>query len=245
MQIELRNPAELKPYPGNPRDNDAAVDAVCASIEEFGFRQLLVVDEADVIIVGHTRHKAALKLGLKEVPVHVARGLSPAQARVYRLADNQTATLSGWADDRLAAELVALQGEGFDLALTGFSAEELDALLAPAPADLLGDPDDFPEPPAVPVTQSGDLWVLGRHRLVCGDARDPAAVALALDGSPADLLLTDPPYNVGYQGGTDEQLTIANDAMDDGPTGRSWRRAWSRRSIASPRARPSTSGTPM
>jgi site-specific DNA-methyltransferase (adenine-specific) len=216
MQIDLRDPTELKPYAGNPRDNDAAVDAVCESIREFGFRQPVVVDEDDVIIVGHTRHKAALKLGRANVPVHVARGLTAAQARAYRLADNQTAALSGWADDRLAAELAALQGEGFDLTLTGFSAEEIDALLAPRPAALLGDPDDVPEPPTEPVTRPGDLWVLGRHRLVCGDAKDPVAVTLALDGSPADLLLTDPPYNVAYEGGTSEHLTIANDAMTDG-----------------------------
>src|SRR5215468_7665980 len=98
MKIELRKVSEIKPYPGNPRVNDAAVDAVAASIREFGFRQPIVVDTEDVIVVGHTRYKAALKLGLERVPVHVAKGLTPAQAKAYRLADNQTATLSGWDD---------------------------------------------------------------------------------------------------------------------------------------------------
>src|SRR5262252_6103809 len=129
MKIELRKLSEIKLYPGNPRLNDAAVDAVAASIREFGFRQPIVVDTEGVIIVGHTRYKAALKLGLKEVPVHVAVGLSPEQAKAYRLADNQTATLSSWDQDKLPLELIALQELNFDLDLTGFSANELTALL--------------------------------------------------------------------------------------------------------------------
>ena len=129
MFVEMRSLTSIRPYPGNPRHNDAAVDAVAASIREFGFRQPLVVDEAGVIIVGHTRYKAALKLGMTEVPVHVAVGLTPAQAKAYRLADNQTAQLSGWDDDKLPIELLALQEMGFDLNLTGFSADELLRLL--------------------------------------------------------------------------------------------------------------------
>src|SRR5262245_27249074 len=113
MQVELRAITSIQPYTNNPRHNDPAVDAVAASIREFGFRQPIVVDEQDVIIVGHTRYKAALKLGLEQVPVHVATGLSPAQAKAYRLADNQTATLSCWDDDRLPIELADLQGMGF------------------------------------------------------------------------------------------------------------------------------------
>src|ERR1700694_117908 len=109
MHVELRDIATIQPYPDNPRLNSAAVDAVAASIQAFGFRQPIVVDEQGVIIVGHTRYKAALKLGLKEVPVHVAVGLTPAQARAYRLADNQTATLSTWNEELLALELIELQ----------------------------------------------------------------------------------------------------------------------------------------
>src|SRR3989440_7021473 len=125
MQVEMRPITSIRPYDNNPRVNDPAVDAVARSIQEFGFRQPIVVDEAGVIIVGHTRYKAALKLNLKEVPVHVAVGLSPEQAKAYRIADNQTAQLSGGDYELLPDELVALQEVGFDLDLTGFSADEL------------------------------------------------------------------------------------------------------------------------
>lgn len=212
MEVELRPVGSIRPYDNNPRANDAGVDAVAASIKEFGFRQPVVVDEADVIIVGHTRYKAALKLGLEAVPVHVARGLTPDQARAYRIADNQTATLSGWDDDRLAAELVALQQADFDLSLTGFPEAEVLRLLA-EPSEPLADPDVVPDAPAEPVIRPGDLWVLGRHRLLCGDATKEADVALVLGGRPADLLLTDPPYNVAYEGSTPDRLTIANDDL--------------------------------
>src|SRR6516165_9243629 len=121
MHVEPRPITSIRPYDNNPRLNDAAVDAVAASIREYGFRQPIVVDEDDVIIVGHTRYKAALKLGLERVPVHVAVGLSPAQAKAYRLADNQTATLSGWDDDKLSQELAQLQEPDFDVNLTGFA----------------------------------------------------------------------------------------------------------------------------
>jgi ParB-like chromosome segregation protein Spo0J len=153
MQVEERPIASIKPYANNPRLNDAAVDAVAASIREYGFRQPLVVDEEGVIIVGHTRYKAALKLGLETVPVHAARGLTPAQAKAYRLADNQTATLSQWDDDRLPLELADLQKMDFDLNLTGFSADELLRLLEPPLPEGLTDPDAVPEPPDEPVTQ--------------------------------------------------------------------------------------------
>jgi site-specific DNA-methyltransferase (adenine-specific) len=203
----------VTPYPDNPRDNAPAVEAVARSIHAFGWRVPIVVDRDNVIVCGHTRYKAAVKLGLAEVPVHVAADLTPAQAKAYRLADNQTAALATWDDDKLTAELLALQGLDVDLALTGFSADELaDLLKSDAPA-VVGDPDAVPDPPTDPVTRPGDVWVLGRHRLVCGDATRPDHLALALAGRPADLLLTDPPYNVAYAGKTADRLTIANDAM--------------------------------
>jgi DNA modification methylase len=195
MQVEMRPLASIKPYENNPRLNDAAVDAVAASILEFGFRQPIVVDEDGIIIVGHTRYKAALKLGLTEVPVHVAVGLSPAQAKAYRIADNQTATIASWDDDRLPLELMGLQEMGFDLALTGFSAEELLSLMA-EPTDGLTDPDAVPEPPDEATTQPGDLYVLGKHRLLCGDSAKPEDVDRLLDGADIHLANTDPPYNV-------------------------------------------------
>lgn len=170
MQIDLRPIGSIKPYANNPRLNDAGVAAVAASIQQFGFRQPIVVDEDDVIIVGHTRYKAALKLGLEEVPVHVAVGLTPAQAKAYRLADNQTSTLSSWDDDKLPLELAQLQALDFDLNLTGFSADELLRLLGSEENEGLTDPDAVPEPPDEAITQAGDLWILGKHRLLCGDS---------------------------------------------------------------------------
>jgi ParB-like chromosome segregation protein Spo0J len=125
MQVELRDITTIQPYPGNPRRNDHAVAAVAASIQEFGFRQPLVVDEDGVLIVGSTRFKAALLLGLKMVPVHVATGLTPAQRRAYRIADNRTAEIADWDSDLLAAELAELKNMEFDLHLLGFAADEL------------------------------------------------------------------------------------------------------------------------
>jgi DNA modification methylase len=180
----------------NPRHNDAAVEAVAASIREFGFRQPLVVDEHDVILVGHTRYRAALHLGLTTVPVHVAIGLTPAQAQAYRLADNQTATLSSWDEGKLVQELGRLREMSFDLNLTGFTEDALSALLAPLPTEGLTDPDAVPEPPAESVTRPGDLWLLGRHRLLCGDAGKAEDVDRLLDGAPVHLVHTDPPTNV-------------------------------------------------
>jgi DNA modification methylase len=196
MQVELRPLTSIQPYAHNPRHNDAAVDAVATSIREFGFRQPLVVDEQSVIIVGHTRYKAALKLGLERVPVHVAVGLTPAQAKAYRLADNQTATLSQWDDDKLPMELAQLQELDFDLNLTGFAADELLRLLGSGGNEGLTDPDAVPAPPDEPMTRPGDLWLLGQHRLVCGDSSRPEDVDRLLDGAAIHLVHTDPPYNV-------------------------------------------------
>jgi site-specific DNA-methyltransferase (adenine-specific) len=166
MHVEMRPIDTIRPYEGNPRRNDAAVEAVAASIREFDFRQPVVVDEEGVIVVGHTRYRAALLLGLTEVPVHVARGLTPAQLKAYRIADNQTNRLSEWDYDRLPIELAELQGMDFDLSLTGFSADELLALLAPPPTDGLTDPDAVPAPPDEATTQPGDLWILGQPPLM-------------------------------------------------------------------------------
>jgi DNA modification methylase len=196
MLVEERPIDTIRPYENNPRFNDAAVDAVARSIGAYGFRQPIVVDEAGVIIVGHTRFKAALKLGLATVPVHVAVGLSPAQARAYRIADNQTATLSCWDDDKLPLELMALKQEGFDLDLTGFSGDDLLRLLEPPGAAGQCDPDDVPQPPDEATTQPGDLWLLGQHRLLRSDSARPQDVDRLLGGAPVHLVNTDPPYNV-------------------------------------------------
>ena len=196
MQIELRPLNAIQPYDRNPRRNDMAVDSVVKSIQEFGFRQPIVVDEDSVIIIGHTRFKAATKLGLTEVPVHVARGLSPEKVKALRIADNQTATIAEWDLDLLPLELTELQGLQFDLDVLGFTSEELMTLMAPQPNAGEVDPDAVPAPPDAAMTQRGDLYRLGNHRLLCGDSSLPAELDLLLDGQPVHLCNTDPPYNV-------------------------------------------------
>jgi hypothetical protein len=168
MQIEQRPLTSIRPYDRNPRRNDSAVDAVVQSIREFGFRQPIVVDEDGVIIIGHTRFKAATKLGLSEVPVHVARPL----------------------------ELTELQGMQFDIGLLGFTSAELTELLAPQPNAGEVDPDSIPEPPDAATTQPGDLYILGQHRLLCGDSSLPLDLDRLLEGQSIHLCNTDPPYNV-------------------------------------------------
>jgi ParB-like chromosome segregation protein Spo0J len=196
MHVEQRPLAAIQPYANNPRHNDQAVAAVAASIKEFGFRQPIVVDEAGVIVVGHTRYKAALQLGLETVPVHVATGLTPAQLKAYRLADNQTAQLSQGDYERLPLALAELQQLDFEMSLTGFSADELLELLEPEGASGLADPDAVPAPPDEPQTRPGDLWLLGHHRLLCGDSSKAEDVDRLLAGAAIHLVNTDPPYNV-------------------------------------------------
>jgi len=196
MNVTTRNINEIKPYEANPRINDGAVKAVTASLREFGFRQPIVVDSDGVIIVGHTRWKAGLKLGLKQVPVHVATDLTAEQIKAYRIADNQTATLAEWDYDLLPIELQDLQGMEFDLSLLGFDEKALAGLLEMDLTEGLTDPDEVPEPPDEAITQPGDLWVLGNHRLLCGDSGSEADLDRLLDGKTIDLVNMDPPYNV-------------------------------------------------
>ncbi len=196
MKIETRPLAEIKPYEKNPRDNDAAVDAVAESIRRFGFRQPIVVDGDGVIVCGHTRRKAAQKLGLAEVPVHVARDLTAEQIRAYRIADNKTNELASWNLDLLSVELAELQSADIDWTLLGFDQDELAALFDPGVKQGLTDPDEIPEPPDEAITQRGDLWILGDHRLLCGDSGVALDVDRLLDDQPIHLVNTDPPYNV-------------------------------------------------
>jgi len=196
MNVELRSTETVRPYEQNPRLNDQAVEAVAKSLREFGFRQPIVVDAEGVIIVGHTRWKAAQKLGLAKVPVHVAKDLTPAQVKAYRLADNQTATLAEWNYDLLPVEIRDLQGLNFDLSLLGFSDVDLAEILAPPGNEGLTDEDAVPLPGDAAITQPGDLWVLGNHRLLCGDSSKAEDVDRLLAGAPIHLVNTDPPYNV-------------------------------------------------
>ena len=196
MKVTLRPITEIKPYERNPRINDDAVDAVAGSIKEFGFRQPIVVDADDVIICGHTRFKAAMQLGLAKVPVHVAKDLTPEQIKAYRIADNKTAELAEWNFELLPIELGELQAYNYDLGLLGFDVDELAQLLDPGVKEGLTDPDDVPEPPDEAITQPGDLWILGDHRLLCGDSASPEDLDRLLDGAEIHLVNTDPPYNV-------------------------------------------------
>jgi DNA modification methylase len=220
MLVEMRPIESIQPYPDNPRHNDAAVDAVAASIREFGWRVPIVCDEAMVIICGHTRYKAARKLGLTEVPVHIAVGLTPAQARAFRIADNQTAAMSSWDDDKLPLELLALQEMNYNLDFTGFSGDELVRLLNSDTNAGQADPDDIPEPPDEPITQPGDLWVLGKHRLLCGDSGKPEDVDRLLDGAAVHLVNTDPPYNVKVEPRSNNAIAAGLSSFEAAATAR-------------------------
>jgi DNA modification methylase len=210
MKIVLRPLAEIRPYDKNPRINDDAVDAVAASLKEFGFRQPIVVDADGVIICGHTRYKAAQKLDLEKVPVHVAADLSPAQARAYRIADNQTATIADWDMDLLPLELGDLKALDFDLDLLGFGQDELAKLMGTDAAAGLVDPDDIPAPPDEAITKPGDLIILGDHRLLCGDSSKPEDVDRLLDGQSIHLVNTDPPYNVRVEPRSNNAIAAGN-----------------------------------
>ncbi|MCA9282251.1 MAG: ParB N-terminal domain-containing protein [Phycisphaeraceae bacterium] len=196
MNIEQRPIGAIRPYENNPRLNDSAVDAVAESIRAYGFRQPIVVDADGVIVVGHTRWKAAQALGLAVVPVHVATDMTQDQARAYRVADNRTALIAEWDTDLLPLELKAIADSGIDPTLLGFDADELAALLGGVQGSGDGDPDAVPAPPDEATTKPGDLWVLGDHRLLCGDSSSEADVDRLLEGGKVQLVNTDPPYNV-------------------------------------------------
>jgi len=213
MQIELWDIGRIKPYPNNPRVNDEAVAAVAASLKEFGFRQPLVVDIDGMLVVGHTRWKAAQHLGLLQVPVHVATELTPAQCKAYRIADNQTASIAEWDYDLLPVELTDLKEMAFDLNLLGFEPDELSKLLDGDVADGLTDPDEVPEPPDEPITQPGDLWILGNHRLLCADSSKPEDVDRLLDGAQIHLVNTDPPYNVRVEPRSNNAIAAGNSSF--------------------------------
>lgn len=198
MKIEMRKLSEIKPYEKNPRINNAAVDAVAASIKEFGFRVPIVVDADGVIICGHTRLKAAQKLGLDSAPVHVATDLSAMQVKALRIADNKTSELAEWDFNLLPLELKDLQELDFNIDLLGFGEAELEKILGAGMngTEGLTDPDSVPLPPDAAITQPGDIWQLGNHRLMCGDSSNPEHLDSLLAGAKIQLVNTDPPYNV-------------------------------------------------
>jgi site-specific DNA-methyltransferase (adenine-specific) len=215
-QIEMCSVEELIPYAANSRTHsDAQVAQIAASIREFGWTNPILIDGDNTIIAGHGRLLAARKLGLEEVPAIVLDHLTKAQQRALVIADNQLALNAGWNLDMLKAEIEDLKLEDFDLGLLGFDDKFLDGLLEPEPTEGLTDEDAVPEVPAIPVTVEGDVWVLGNHRLMCGDSTSIDALQTLTGGALVDVWLTDPPYNVAYEGGTKEKLTIQNDSMGD------------------------------
>src|SRR5579884_3999381 len=188
---------KLIPYARNPRTHsDEQVARIAASIVEFGWTSPILVDTNAGILAGHGRLLAARKLGLKEAPVVVLDHLSETQKRAYILADNRLAELAGWDEELLRGELAGLRDADFDLELTGFDDAELDRLLAEEPQEGFTDEDAVPAPLEEPVTQRGDLWILGEHRLLCGDSASSEDVKRLVEGAPVDLVNTDPPYNV-------------------------------------------------
>lgn len=215
-KIEMRPLASLIPYARNARTHSPEqVDQIAASIKEFGFTNPVLIRDDGGIIAGHGRALAAQKLGLNEVPTICLSHLTPTQVKAYVLADNKLALNAGWDDAMLALELQELKLEEFDVNLTGFNEDEVNAILASATPEGETDPDDVPEPQKVAVTRPGDVWILGQHRLFCGDSLDAEKVRTALGGAVADLWLTDPPYNIAYTGKTADALTIQNDSMED------------------------------
>ncbi len=233
MQPDLqitRVPVEaLVPYARNARTHsESQVAQIAASIREFGWTNPILVDGERGIIAGHGRLLAARKLGMSEVPVIELGHLTPAQRRAYVLADNRLALNAGWDEDLLRLELADLRDDGFDLGLTGFSVDEIGKLLIDA-SEGLTDPDDIPDVPETFITRMGDVWLLGRHRLVCGDSTDAATVEAALAGVRPHLMVTDPPYGVNYDpdwrnraglGQTQRTGRVENDHRAD------WREAW-------------------
>jgi len=199
IQIERIGVEALIPYARNSRTHsDAQVAQIAASIREFGFTNPVLVDEANGIIAGHGRVLAARKLKMPDVPAIRLSHLTEAQKRAYVIADNKLALNAGWDIELLRLEINDLRGLEFDVALTGFSTEVLDALMAASGTEGLTDPDAIPEAPEQPIAVPGDVWLLGRHRLVCGDCTDPLAVEKALSGVKPHLMVTDPPYGVEY-----------------------------------------------
>lgn len=221
LTITMVKTSDLIPYEKNPRKNDKGVDAVANSIKAYGFKVPIVISSDNVVVTGHTRLKAAKKLGLEEVPCIIADDLSEEQIRQFRIVDNKTAELSDWDFDLLREELLAL--DEVDMVQFGF--DDLDAILQTETKD---DDFDFDEElPENPYSKRGDVYVLGEHRVMCGDSTLKEDVDILMNGRVADLIETDPPYNVaigtkgkqykergGYNTGMTDR-TILNDDMDD------------------------------
>lgn len=216
MKTEMVATKEIIPYARNPRKNEDAIAKVSASLKEYGWQQPIVVDAEMVIIAGHTRLEAAKRLKMEKVPIHIADKLTEAQVKAFRIADNRVSQEAEWDMDLLKIELGDLEGLDFDLSLTGFDDDELNALMLEAVEEGLTDDDEVPEAPENPVSVLGDVWTLGNHRLMCGDSTGVDDVNKLINKEKIDVVFTDPPYNINYQGVRDKRDKIKNDKMSDG-----------------------------
>ncbi|MDU4596462.1 DNA modification methylase [Clostridium botulinum] len=220
MEIEYLNIEKIKPYENNPRNNDEAVEKVAESIKEFGFKVPIIVSKDNIIIAGHTRYKAAKKLEIKEVPVVIAEDLTTEQVKAFRIMDNKSSELASWDYEALLKEMESLKLENYDMEFTGFDLEEIESLFDEYNPKEIQEDESFnieEELQSIeePTTKKGDVWLLRNHRLLCGDSILESDVLKLMDGHKAKMVFTDPPYNVNYEGGTEEKLTIQNDNMSD------------------------------
>lgn len=216
IKITYVKVADLIPYAANSRTHsDAQVAQIAASIREFGFTNPILINSDKTIIAGHGRLMASRKLGMEEVPAIVLDYLTKAQQKALVIADNQLALNAGWDIDMLKAEIEDLNLEDFDLSLLGFDDKFLDGLLEPEPTEGLTDEDAVPDVPEKPITVEGDIWVLGNHRLMCGDSTSIDAVEKLMDGAKVDMVFTDPPYNVAFNGRSGKHDVIKNDDLPE------------------------------
>ena len=215
MKIEIADINSIKPYENNPRKlSEKAVEKVAMSLKEYGFRQPIVVDKDRIIVAGHTRFRASKKLGLKQVPVSIIDNLTPEQINAYRIADNRTAEESEWDNELLKMEIKELEDKDFKLDLLGFNEDQLNDLLFEEKQGLT-DEDEVPETPEEPITKLGDIWKLGNHRLMCGDSTMLDDIDKLTEKQKPDMIFTDPPYNVAFNGRSGKFDVIKNDNLEE------------------------------
>lgn len=218
MQLIELSIDEIIPYENNPRKNDNAVDKVAESIKEFGFKVPIIIDKDSIIIAGHTRYKAAKKLDIKKVPVIMAEDLTEEQVKAFRIMDNKSSEFASWNYEALLVEMESLKLEDYNLELTGFDFNEIEGIMDKYNPKEIEEDSDFNieeqlESIENPKSKKGDIWLLGKHRLLCGDSTVREDVNKLMNSQKANMVFTDPPYNVAYEGATEDKLTIQNDDM--------------------------------
>lgn len=214
MKIIEKKINEIIPYINNPRNNENAIDKVASSIKEFGFKVPIVIDKDNIVVTGHTRLLASKKLGLEAVPCIIADDLTEAQIKAFRIADNKVSEYAEWDEELLKLELEQLGEMDFDLELTGFNLDDLDFVNEDEQQEYDEGNDIIEEPPVVPYSRRGDIWLLGKHRLMCGDSTSEIDVEKLVNGEKVDLVVTDPPYNVAVNDESEESLKARNRRTD-------------------------------